>query len=142
MTLVGSKLAPAEPFDLSDFNFHKVDQLMINIADRVDVNLQHSWVENCSEARTVEEHLATHEIDGNVSNLRMSSPAKNLKDEKSNDASFNETKPKNSNAISSVDMAGDSLILHGTSFGKLNQSKNRLLTQNSIDLPDDPTKAE
>jgi hypothetical protein len=125
---VGSKLAPTEAFDLSDFNFHKVDQLMVNIADRVDVNLQPSWVEHSSEVRTNDEQLPTHGADGNISNLRISSPAKNLQDEKSNNASYSETKPKDSNAVSSVDMARDSLILHGSSFGKLVHSKNRLLT--------------
>jgi len=125
---VGSKLAPTEAFDLTDFNFHKVDQLMVNIADRVDVNLQPSLVEHSSEARTNDEHLATHGADGNISNLRMSTPAKNIQDEKSNNASYIEIKPHNSNAASSIDMAKDSLILHGSSFGKLAHSKNLLST--------------
>lgn len=38
-SLVGSKLAPTDAFDLSDFNFNKVDQMMANIANRVDVHL-------------------------------------------------------------------------------------------------------
>jgi hypothetical protein len=126
--LVGSKLAQTDAFDLTDFNFHKVDQLMSNIADRVDVNLQPSWVEHSSEARHTDELLATHETDGNVSNLRMSSPAKQMQEDKSHNISQSETKPRNSNAVSSVDMTGDQLMLHGTSFGKLIQNKTGLIT--------------
>jgi|LauGreDrversion4_2_1035121.scaffolds.fasta_scaffold78760_1 hypothetical protein len=101
---------------------------MTHIADRVDVNLQPSWVDHSSEARHTEELLATHETDVNVSNLRMSSPTKNIKNEKSQNISNSDTKPKNSNAVSSIDMGGDSLILQGTSFGKLVHPKNGLLT--------------
>jgi hypothetical protein len=95
--------------------------MMTNIAERVDVQLQQSWIENRSEeGKQINDSIPTHDIDTNMSNLRVSSPAKVITDElgKLSHVTYSETKPKYITLSMSNVSGNEGLVLQGTAASR------------------------